>query len=331
MISRSHLVFYVFSAVAFLFCFYYFSEIRSDFQQLERVKAGWLVVAIAAQVFTYLFAAFIYHVLLRAFRVKPLPGTVDLVEASVIFLFFNQAVPSVGVSGNTFFFHFLIKRKIPPGQAISFMATELFIFYATMVVVTWLLLVVCSFLKMPAYFLAVLAAGVAIHLLLAVVIFLLGRKRSLNFVYRKIKKLGLFKKTMRNFRQKTEQSNSGRTGRLLVFLKKNKPVVLNVFLLQVMVLAADGFTLVALFYGLGVPVSVFAVGLGFICTRVISTLPIAPGSLILYESSMTFFLVRLGVAVGPAVVVTLLYRLLSFWLPMPVGLFLYRKWLKKTG
>ncbi|HEY6063496.1 MAG TPA: hypothetical protein VIV35_07795, partial [Chitinophagaceae bacterium] len=46
---------------------------------------------------------------------------------------------------------------------------------------------------------------------------------------------------------------------------------------------------------------------------------------ILYEGSMTFFYVHFGVPVAVAAVATLLYRALSFWLPIPVGFFLYRR------
>lgn len=37
-----------------------------------------------------------------------------------------------------------------------------------------------------------------------------------------------------------------------------------------------------------------------------------------------------GVPPGTAIVVTLVYRFLSFWSPMPIGTFLYRQWLKSA-
>jgi len=52
---------------------------------------------------------------------------------------------------------------------------------------------------------------------------------------------------------------------------------------------------------------------------------ITPGALIFYEGGMTLFYTLLGIPAGGAFVVTMLYRALSFWLPMPVGLLLYRK------
>jgi hypothetical protein len=332
LVSRSHIIFYIFSAAVFILCFYYFSEIKSGFQQLKKVKVSWLALAIAAQLITYLFAAIIYRALLRAFKVRQLPPLLDLFQASVIFLFFNQTVPSVGISGNTFFFNFLVKRNVPITQAIAFMTTELLIFYVTMAITCLCLLVVCFFLfKASAVFLAVLAVGGMIHLVLAIIVLWIRRKESLDFLYRKIKKLKFIRKYIDRVRQQFQPRASKNYFRLLLFLKRNKTVVLKVFLSQLVILVADAFTLLALFYGLGVAVPVFAVLLSFICTRIIATLPISPGSLILYESSMTFFLASLGTPVGPAVVVTLLYRLLSFWFPIPVGLFLYKRWLQSEG
>src|SRR5436190_4014577 len=60
-------------------------------------------------------------------------------------------------------------------------------------------------------------------------------------------------------------------------------------------------------------------------TKIISILPVSPGALILFEGSMTFFFAGMGIGVSVAVIVTLLYRALSFWSPIFLGLVLYKK------
>lgn len=327
--SGKQRIFYIFCILIFILGIVYFSEIRSEFRLLEKVKVYWLALAILAQVSTYLLAALVYWLLLRAYEINPLPRLSELFRASIIFLFFNQTVPSAGVSGNTFFFNFLVKRKISPTQALSFMRTELLIFYATMEVVILVLLLVCSFIhKVSSVLVTVLALGLLIHLVLGLVILWVGRKKTLGLVIKKIGRLKWFKKYAHSLNQRWQSVTSQREVQLLAFFQTNTGVVVQTFFLQVGLMAADAFTLLALFYGLGVPVPVFVVVLSFICTKILATLPISPGSLILYESSMTFFLVHLGTSLGPAIVVTLLYRLLSFWMPIPVGLFFYRKWLR---
>jgi uncharacterized protein (TIRG00374 family) len=88
---------------------------------------------------------------------------------------------------------------------------------------------------------------------------------------------------------------------------------------------ADAFTIFALFHGLGVSTSFLVAFIAYLLARIISLLPISPGALIIYESSMTYFLTRLGAPLGTSILVTLLFRFLSFWMPMPVGFFLFRK------
>src|SRR5205814_2722273 len=109
------------------------------------------------------------------------------------------------------------------------------------------------------------------------------------------------------------------------FFLQNKTATLIAIILQVCVFLADGFTIFFLFKSLGIAVIIFQVATGLILTKIVSILPFSPGALILYEGSMVFFFSRMGVNLSTAVVVTLLYRALSFWLPIFLGLFLYRK------
>ena len=48
-------------------------------------------------------------------------------------------------------------------------------------------------------------------------------------------------------------------------------------------------------------------------------IPITPGGLGFVEAGLAGLLVLAGVSAGDAAVATLAYRLVSFWLPLPVG------------
>lgn len=331
-ITRSQLLFIVFSALIFIFVVYYFSEIKKEFRMLKKVNVYWLAAAIFSQFITYFFTAIIYRFLLVAHRLKQLPGLWDLLRASVISLFFNQTMPSAGISGNTFIFNFLARLNMKVPQIISLILAELLIFYAAMEAIIILLLLAClSFYKVRHVFPGTLAIGVAVYLAFGTLIALAGRKKFIDLLFKKIQKVKFIKKIFEKVSQKIgQQGISKKEVNLLALLKNNKGAVLKAFLFQLMVVAADGFTLYALFCGLDIPVSPFVVLLVLISTKIISIIPFLPGALILYESSMTFFFVSLGVPLGTAIIVTLLYRLLSFWFPIPIGLFLYRRWLQKT-
>jgi uncharacterized protein (TIRG00374 family) len=59
--------------------------------------------------------------------------------------------------------------------------------------------------------------------------------------------------------------------------------------------------------------------LAFCAAQFLGTLPLTPGGLGFVEAGLTGTLALAGVGAGAAVVATLAYRLVSFWLPIPAG------------
>src|SRR5918992_996199 len=59
--------------------------------------------------------------------------------------------------------------------------------------------------------------------------------------------------------------------------------------------------------------------LAFCAAQILGTLPLTPGGLGFVEAGLSGTLALAGVPAGAAVVATLAYRLLSFWLPIPAG------------
>jgi uncharacterized protein (TIRG00374 family) len=59
--------------------------------------------------------------------------------------------------------------------------------------------------------------------------------------------------------------------------------------------------------------------LAFCAAQFLGTMPLTPGGLGFVEAGLTGTLVLAGVGTGAAVVATLAYRMVSFWLPIPAG------------
>jgi hypothetical protein len=59
--------------------------------------------------------------------------------------------------------------------------------------------------------------------------------------------------------------------------------------------------------------------LAFASASLLGMIPLTPGGLGFVEAGLTGLLVLAGVSAGDAAVATLAYRLVSFWLPLPVG------------
>ena len=59
--------------------------------------------------------------------------------------------------------------------------------------------------------------------------------------------------------------------------------------------------------------------LAFAAASVLSMIPITPGGLGFVEAGLTATLVAAGIDADAAVAATLLFRLVSFWIPLPIG------------
>jgi uncharacterized protein (TIRG00374 family) len=70
----------------------------------------------------------------------------------------------------------------------------------------------------------------------------------------------------------------------------------------------------------GAHVNLILVLLAFVAASALAMIPITPGGLGFVEAGLTGVLALAGVSAEHAVLATLLYRLFSYWLPMPAGL-----------
>jgi uncharacterized protein (TIRG00374 family) len=77
--------------------------------------------------------------------------------------------------------------------------------------------------------------------------------------------------------------------------------------------------IIATLYGLDVQPDPALTLLAFVAASVLGLLPFTPGGLGFVEAGLTATLVLAGVSAGDALVTTLVYRLLTFWLPLPIG------------
>lgn len=92
--------------------------------------------------------------------------------------------------------------------------------------------------------------------------------------------------------------------------------------------AFDYLALVAGLYGVGADPRLSVVLLAYAGAGVLSMVPITPGGLGFVEAGLTALLTVAGISLQDALLATLAYRLVSFWIPLPVGLvawFLFRR------
>jgi uncharacterized protein (TIRG00374 family) len=93
----------------------------------------------------------------------------------------------------------------------------------------------------------------------------------------------------------------------------------------------DYAALVAAVYAVGGRARPSMVLLAYVLSLALALVPITPGGLGFVEAGLTSILVLAGVDSDQAVVATLLYRLVSFWLPIPLGALAWAGWRFTAG
>lgn len=88
----------------------------------------------------------------------------------------------------------------------------------------------------------------------------------------------------------------------------------------------DYAALVAALVAVGARARPSLVLLAYVVAMALAIVPITPGGLGFVETGLTGSLVLAGVPADAAVVATLLYRLVSYWLPIPVGALTWTAW-----
>lgn len=81
----------------------------------------------------------------------------------------------------------------------------------------------------------------------------------------------------------------------------------------------DYFALLAALAAVGTEADPVLILLAYTASAVLTMIPITPGGLGFVEAGLTAMLVLAGVDTSDAILATLVYRLVSFWLPLPTG------------
>jgi len=88
----------------------------------------------------------------------------------------------------------------------------------------------------------------------------------------------------------------------------------------------DYAALVAALAALNVHARPSEVLLAYVVAQALAMIPVTPGGLGFVDAGLAALLVVIGISPDTALIGTLLYRLVSFWLPIPVGLLAWTGW-----
>jgi uncharacterized protein (TIRG00374 family) len=323
--SRSNIIFYILSLGIIALVFFHFAELRSISRLFRNIEPIWLIVALLAQFGTYIALGGVYASLARIETALISLRPKDILRLSFMSVFLNHTIPSGGVSGSIFIFSSLTKRGLSHKEAASVVVTESITFYIAylLIIISAGITFACAkHLSIPPALWLVLALGFIFFSILMIVVSFVGKGRLISSLIHKFHNSRLFALIFRPVEETPPEIVNLKNPWHI--LSTHTQRALEAIFFQLLLFFADTFTVFALFHGLHADVSLGVIFLAFVPTVIVGSLPLSPGSLLVYESGMTFFYTTLGVPFSAALVITLMYRALSFWLTIPLGLLLYR-------
>jgi uncharacterized membrane protein YbhN (UPF0104 family) len=285
------------------------SEEMAFVQLMFHARPAWLLVGLLLQIGTYVTDARIWQrVLYRANISRPLRSYVGLGLAK---LFMDQAIPSVGLSGTLLVIRALDRRGVPRGASMAAVVIDLVSYYAAYVLalvvalgIVWVHGDLTPLMAVPAGIFAPLAAAVPMALLWA------SRGRALPGW---LEQLPFIRPTVRALGEATPA------------IAHDVSLITRCTGLQLAIFAFDAGTLWIMLSALGLAVNLVPVFASFMLSTLARTLGVVPGGLGVFEAVSVATLKLIGVPVAAALAATLLFRFLTFWLPMAPGLILARR------
>jgi putative heme transporter len=287
-------------------------EVFGAFDELDEISPLWFPVMIALQAGSYACMWGVQKLAVRADRWGP------VVTSHLASNAFGRVVPGGVAASGAMQYAMLVRTGVPTAAAASGMTASSLLLFGTLLALPLLATpaIIGGVAVDPHLAKAALAGAVLFVLMVAVGAACAASDRPLML-------LGRAAQAIWNRVRRHHEPLTGLPERLL----RERDIVLRVLgsnWWEALLLAAgrwvlDYLTLIAALYAVGAQPRASLVLLAFCAAQLLGTLPLTPGGLGFVEAGLTGTLALAGVGGGAAVVATLAYRLVSFWLPIPAG------------
>ncbi len=289
-------------------------EIEHFAKLAHEAKPKWLLVALFLQFGTYVCTAAIWKLGLHYVYIRQ--SFFSFVPLALAKLFADQALPSGGASGISFFIAALKRRGVPTDLCMAIMLVSLVSYYLAYLIVALASLALLWFYHAIHIWILLL---VGLFCLVAVAI-PAGALFLQNLSKKTLPKLFTRLPNVRDLLQGFTQAPK--------HLLHNRPLVVISILLYVAVFILDAATLWVMLLAVGQDISFLVAFPSFVVSSIISTLSPIPLGLGVFEASSVGMLKALGVPIEAGLTATLLLRGFTLWLPMLPGLWLARRELR---
>jgi uncharacterized protein (TIRG00374 family) len=289
-------------------------EIEHFAKLAQEAKPKWLLVALLLQFGTYVCTAAVWKRALHYINIRQ--SFFSLVLLAFAKLFADQALPSGGASGISFFIAALKRRGVPTNLCMAMMLVSLVAYYVAYLIVALASLALLWFYHAIHIWILLL---VGLFCLVAMAIpasALLLQQLGKKAIPKLFTRLPNVADLLHGFAHAPKH------------LLRNRTLVVTSILLYVAVFVFDAATLWIMLLAVGQDVSFLAAFPSFVVSSIVATLSPIPLGLGIFEASSTGMLSSLGIPVEAALTSTLLLRGFTLWLPMLPGLWLARRELR---
>ena len=287
-------------------------EVFGAFDRLDDFNPLWYLAMIALQVGSYACMWMVQKIALRADHIGP------VITSQLASNAFGRVVPGGVAAAGAMQYSMLARAGVPAAAAASGMTASSLLVFG--------ILLALPLLALPAIlFGAPVDAGLGRAAVIGGAVFVaLSAAGAAAIVYdRPLQVVGRAAQAIRNRVLRKRAPLTGVPARLIRERNEVREV-LGERWWQALLLAAgrwvlDYLTLLAALTAIQADPRPSTVLLAFCAAQFLGTLPLTPGGLGFVEAGLTGTLALAGVGAGAAVVATLAYRLVSFWLPIPAG------------
>jgi Mg2+-importing ATPase len=289
----------------------HYAEQRAFVGLMERANPAWVIVAIALQAGTYVAQGAVWRRVASAADYRLSWRTT--LELSLAKLFADQALPSAGLSSSVLVARALEQRRIASGAVRASVVINIASYHLAYVLTLTAALAVL-FARHEANT-VVLTTAVLFLLfsigLAAAVLALAGRPHE---------RLARAVRGLRGVRTTLDF-----VSRADAHLVRGARVIVDTTLWQAAIVVLDATTMWVLIRALGATASPGGVFAAFMVASLFRTMGIVPGGLGTFEATSVLMLRMTGVDLAVALSATLLFRGLTFWLPMLPGYWFSRR------
>jgi Mg2+-importing ATPase len=287
----------------------HFTEERDFIEISQQANPWWLLVALLSQIGTYVAQGEVWRYV-DARAGSPISFR-DGLALSLAKLFADQALPSAGISGSIIVSRALEHRGLPSTVARAVVLINIASYHAGYTVALSAALVILEWSGHAALFI-VLSALLFIIFAVTVTSGVIGLAGDENRLAARIQRFPPLRASVAYIQ--------GADSRLI----RSPKVLAIASALQIAIIALDSSTMWVLLRSLGAHPTVTGVFASFMIASLVRTIGIVPGGLGTFEATSVLTLAMTGITVPVALSATLLFRGLSFWLPMLPGLWMSR-------